>query len=273
MSFRSGALGDSGCIVRDSRHDPAIPPQSTPAYATQAGLAGWTDTDVRRRAAADGDRPGAGPQLLPVSAAARLLGVSSSSLRAWAAAGRVPHVRTPGGHRRFELDELVRWLAERGGAPPAAPTRTAELVPTRIEPLPALAAVLRERSGAITGAFEEDLARTRPPGAARAAAGRRGRVADALAALADGLESGDLGECYAAAEWEGFRNGASGQPGDAIVTEALGVRRAVDRELAPASAGRPLDRRALERALDRMAVKVAAGYADGVRCRLAAATI
>ena len=57
------------------------------------------------------------PRLLTVSAAARLLGVSSSSLRAWAAAGRVPHVRTPGGHRRFELDELVRWLSERGAAP------------------------------------------------------------------------------------------------------------------------------------------------------------
>jgi hypothetical protein len=30
-------------------------------------------------------------------------------------------------------------------------------------------------------------------------------------------------------------------------------------------------RRSLERALDRMAVRVAAGYADGVRCRLRSA--
>jgi hypothetical protein len=53
-----------------------------------------------------------------------------------------------------------------------------------------------------------------------------------------------------------------------VVTEALAVRRAVDRMLAPACEGRPLDQRALERALDRMAVRVASGYADGVRCRL-----
>ena len=55
------------------------------------------------------------------------------------------------------------------------------------------------------------------------------------------------------------------------MTEALSVRRAVDRVLAPASKSRPLDRRALERALDRIAVRVASGYADGVRCRLRSA--
>ena len=95
---------------------------------------------------ADGRAPtGAEPgRLLSVSAAARLLGVSSSSLRAWAAAGRVPHVRTPGGHRRFELDELVRWLAERGGAPPAPQNRMQELVPTRLEAMPATATALAE---------------------------------------------------------------------------------------------------------------------------------
>ena len=98
----------------------------------------------------------------------------------------------------------------------------------------------------------------------------------ALESLADALDSGDLGDCYSEAEWEGFRHGASGQPGDAVVTEALAVRRAVDRELHPACAGRPLDQRALERALDRMAVRVAVGLrrgralppADGRRVRV-----
>jgi excisionase family DNA binding protein len=230
-------------------------------------LPGWTDAGVRPAPTKEARGP-KGPQLLSVSAAARLLGVSSSSLRAWAAAGRVPHVRTPGGHRRFELDELVRWLGERGGAPPAPSQRTGELVPTRIEPLPALAEELRQRSAVVVTAFEEELAQTRAPGAARAAAGRRARVGAALDSLADALEAGDLGECYGEAEWEGFRHGASGQPGDTVVTEALAVRRAVDRMLAPACEGRPLDQRALERALDRMAVRVASGYADGVRCRL-----
>src|SRR5262245_9859060 len=229
--------------------------------------AGWADTGVRPApSAVEGSAKT--PQLLSVSAAARLLGVSSSSLRAWAAAGRVPHVRTPGGHRRFELDELVRWLAERGGAPPAPVTPSGELVPTRIEPMPALSRALRERADAVVDAFEAELAQGRATAPGRAPAGRRAKVLAAVESLAGALERGDLGDWYGEAEWEGFRHGASGQPGDAVVTEALAVRRAVDRELAPAFDGRPLDQRALERALDRMAVRVPSGYAEGVRCRL-----
>ena len=52
------------------------------------------------------------------------------------------------------------------------------------------------------------------------------------------------------------------------MTEALALRRAVDRVLGPAWPSRTAELRAVERALDRMAVRVAAGYADGVRCRL-----
>jgi len=210
-----------------------------------------------------GDSP-----LLSVSAAARLLGVSSSSLRAWAAAGRVPHVRTPGGHRRFELDELVRWLADRGGAPPAPQNRLQELVPTRLEAMPETAAALADAADDVLDAFEEEFARTRPPGAVRPSSARQARVLAALESLAEALAGGDLSECYRDAEWEGFRNGASGQPGDAPVTEALALRRAVDRVLGPALVARTADQRAVERSLDRMAVRVAAGYADGVRCRL-----
>ena len=234
-------------------------------------LPGWADAGVRPAPQEEEERAPRVPQLLSVSGAARLLGVSSSSLRAWAAAGRVPHVRTPGGHRRFELDELVNWLAERGGAPPAPAPRSPELVPTRIEAMPALATALREGSEAVVEAFEGELAQTRTPGGARASAGRRSRVLDALASLADGLDAGDLAECYEQAEWEGFRHGASGQSGDAVVTEALALRRAVDRVLRPSLDGRPLDQRAVERSLDRMAVRVAGGYADGVRCRLRSA--
>jgi excisionase family DNA binding protein len=233
-------------------------------------LPGWADAGVRPAPPVEEGAPAAAP-LLSVSAAARLLGVSSSSLRAWAAAGRVPHVRTPGGHRRFELDDLIRWLADRGGAPPAPPSRSTELVPTRIEPLPDVAEALRQGSERALAAYEEDLARTWSPGGGRARAGRRQRALDAIGSLADGLEDGDLGECYTGAEWEGFRRGASGQAGDAVLTETLALRRAVDRVLEPTCASRPLDRRALERALDRMAVRVASGYADGVRCRLRSA--
>ena len=223
---------------------------------------------LHERAPSPGPRTGAEPRLLTVSAAARLLGVSSSSLRAWAAAGRVPHVRTPGGHRRFELDELVRWLSERGGAPPAPQQRLQELVPTRVEAMPETARALADSGDEVLAAFEEELARTRPSGASRPSAARQTRVLGALEALASALDSGDLAGAYRDAEWEGFRHGASGQAGDAPVTEALALRRAVDRVLGPILGARPAEQRAVERSLDRMAVRVAAGYADGVRCRL-----
>lgn len=217
-------------------------------------------------------RSGQPPQLLSVSAAARLLGVSSSSLRAWAAAGRVPHVRTAGGHRRFPLDDLISWLAERGGAPPSPHQRLQELVPTRIEPLPEVAQRLHAAAEKVLAAFEDELERIRPSGAARPSSARQARVLAALEGLAQAFAGGDLSECYQEAEWEGFRHGASGQAGDAPVTEALALRRAVDRALAHEMAGRPAaEGRAMERALDRMAVRVAAGYAEGVRCRLRSA--
>ena len=43
--------------------------------------------------------------------AARLLGVHPSTLRIWADRGEIPSHRTPGGHRRFRLEELSAWSA------------------------------------------------------------------------------------------------------------------------------------------------------------------
>jgi len=210
-------------------------------------------------------RGGQAESLLTVSAAARLLGVSSSSLRAWAAAGRVPHVRTPGGHRRFDRSELEQWLAERGGQPPAPPQRTGELVPTRLEPLPLTGETLLGSLDQIVQALEDEVRRSGlRKGRSRAA--RRSRAVDAIEALSDGLTRGDLGPCYRESEWEGFRHGASGQMGDATISEALALRRAVDRTLGDSEA-EPAGRRATERALDRMAIRVAAGYAEGVKSR------
>lgn len=207
--------------------------------------------------------------LLAVSAAARMLGVSSSSLRAWAAAGRVPHVRTAGGHRRFARRDLERWLRERGGEPPAPPVRPAELVPTRSEPQPELAEAISAAVPAILDAFTDEVARLAGR-RGRGGAQRRARARDAIESLAEGLERGDLGPPYREAEWEGFRHGASGGPGDVPVTEALALRRAIERTLRPRIDSRPAERRVLERALDRIAIKVAAGYADGVRSRVRA---
>ena len=162
----------------------------------------------------------------------------------------------------------MRWLAERGGAPPAPQHRLQELVPTRVEAMPDIAQSLADSADEVLAAFEDELGAHPPGGAGRPSAARRRRVLGALESLADALDAGDLADCYRDAEWEGFRHGASGQPGDAPVTEALALRRAVDRVLAPVFVDRPQEQRAVERSLDRMAVRVAAGYADGVRCRL-----
>lgn len=51
------------------------------------------------------------PPLTPAEAAA-ILGISVSALCRRAEAGRVPHTRTPGGHRRY-LETDIRALAQR----------------------------------------------------------------------------------------------------------------------------------------------------------------
>jgi excisionase family DNA binding protein len=48
---------------------------------------------------------------LTLGEAARFLGVAQSTIRKWADEGRVPAIRTPGGHRRFRRGELELFLA------------------------------------------------------------------------------------------------------------------------------------------------------------------
>ncbi len=56
---------------------------------------------------------------LTLKEASAFLGVHFTTLRGWADRGEIPVFRTPGGHRRFSLDDLRRFLAERAGAYPA----------------------------------------------------------------------------------------------------------------------------------------------------------
>jgi excisionase family DNA binding protein len=48
--------------------------------------------------------------LLTPSAAAELLSVSPTTIRLWARNGRLTSVKTPGGHRRFNKDEVMTLL-------------------------------------------------------------------------------------------------------------------------------------------------------------------
>ena len=210
------------------------------------------------------------PRLLTVSAAARLLGVSSSSLRAWAAAGRVPHVRTPGrspplrARRAGALAVRARRRAARAAAAAAGARADPRGGDARDRPRPGRAPATR-----CSRAFEEELARTRPSGASRPSAARQTRVLGALEALAGALDTGDLAGALP-------RRRVGGLPARRL--RAAG-RRAGHRGPGPAARGQPGARAdpsppgppsgaPWSGSLDRMAVRVAAGYADGVRCRL-----
>jgi hypothetical protein len=130
---------------------------------------------------------------------------------------------------------------------------------------------LRERVPEVVAAIERQLDERRSTGPRRPALARRARLAEDVATLADAMVEGDLTSSFREAEWQGFRHGAAGHPGEVPVGEALALRRAVDGALEGVYRSRgELERRAVERLLDRLAVRVAAGYADGLRSRLRA---
>lgn len=54
-------------------------------------------------------------QWLTLKDASEFLGVHFTTLRAWADSGEIRVFRTPGGHRRFSLADLRRFLEERAG--------------------------------------------------------------------------------------------------------------------------------------------------------------
>lgn len=63
---------------------------------------------------------------LSTSEAARHLGVSLSTVRRWSDAGHLRGYRTPGGQRRFSVEQLDAFLASLGGTPSDTPARTPE---------------------------------------------------------------------------------------------------------------------------------------------------
>lgn len=51
-------------------------------------------------------------QWLRSSEVARMMGVADKTIMRWASEGRLPHIRTLGGHRRFDRSEIERILTE-----------------------------------------------------------------------------------------------------------------------------------------------------------------
>lgn len=68
-----------------------------------------------------------GGQLLRTVDVAHLFQVSERTVSEWARQGRIPSVRTPGGHRRYPADQVRHLLeaAEEGYEPSAEPSRPA----------------------------------------------------------------------------------------------------------------------------------------------------
>jgi putative two-component system response regulator len=102
--------------------------------------------------------PDPGPAPITLQEAAATLGVSASRLRRWADEGRIPAVRTAGGHRRFPIDAVRRLAAERGTGPAVRP----------IEPpamsIPTLAERLRQQGVELASAAAGSLYRGGPTG-------------------------------------------------------------------------------------------------------------
>lgn len=67
---------------------------------------------------------------LTLSAASELLGVHPGTLRQWADAGKVPFYRTPGGHRRFRIDDLREFLVHTSQTIPGLARPTEDMLLT-----------------------------------------------------------------------------------------------------------------------------------------------
>jgi excisionase family DNA binding protein len=117
--------------------------------------------DIRERfAPAPEEQPAMMPEdrQITLQAAAATLAISPSRLRRWADEGRIPSVRTAGGHRRFSLAAVRRLAAESGVRPTVRP------VEPPAEPLPVLAENLRAHGRQLAAAAAAAIYRDGPTG-------------------------------------------------------------------------------------------------------------
>lgn len=202
---------------------------------------------------------------LSVSAAARALGVSPSTLRLWASEGRVPHVRTAGGHRRFDPEVLRDWLSRQ----PARSSRPVRQGVVRIPVAPALAEALRSRADLVADAVQtlvegpaEAAYRRLPP------AERRNVVRAWVDALADAFQAGSLEDALERAETYGRGHGLAGSSAEVTLGGSLALERAIGRALRaePAPLG-DVQQREVVSAMSQLTVRVATAWAAAVASR------
>jgi excisionase family DNA binding protein len=126
---------------------------------------------------------------MTLQAAAATLAISPSRLRRWADEGRIPAIRTSGGHRRFPLQAVRRLAAERGLRPNVKPIEP----PTT--PLPVLAEHVQAHGRQMAAAAAAAVYHDGPPGwfaSEHAGADLREWLEALAASCADGRYTGVL---------------------------------------------------------------------------------
>lgn len=238
------------------------------------GVRWWGVTEDEgwpRGRAARGERD-RGPRTLTASEAAALLGVSVATIRGWADDGRLPSHRTVGGHRRFELEELRAWLADRGA--PAPEPRRLRRAPQDIPPCPRLARELNARVESIVErvmqGYDEEVPTPLPP---PSPASIRRLTVRFVRVLAAALESGRPGAAVGRAELAGLRGGLEGAPGGRVIVEHTRVAAAALLEAESADRRgvllEPLALPALHAVIDHAQAAVARGFEQAQAMRAA----
>jgi excisionase family DNA binding protein len=103
-------------------------------------------------------------QWVDLSEAARILGVHFTTLRRWADTGKIPHIRTPGGRRRFARSELENFLRNLDQAPSTTQTTALAKTPAQIQPSTQSSAHPLERSSWTDLMDEEQRSKMRSSG-------------------------------------------------------------------------------------------------------------
>lgn len=197
---------------------------------------------------------------ISVAAASRALGVSPSTLRLWAAESRIPHVRTAGGHRRFNPETLRHWMAEQ----PERASRSRRRPRAEVARLPAVARALRACTDHVADLVEDivdgpvQTAYHRLP-----ASERRAVVATWLETLADSFERGTLRDALERAETYGQAHGLAGSSAEVTLGGSLALERAVERSLDRADLGlSEAERTQALVAMSRLTARVADAWAQ-----------